>query len=64
MRSSLNLKAARLTLEQQRTITFRFTNISDAVRFKGVLIRDDEWEGCPIEFAEDPCEKATGVHPD
>ena len=41
---------------------FRFASISDAVKFKGSLIRDYEWEGIPVEFAEDPCEKATGFH--
>ncbi|KAJ9605785.1 hypothetical protein H2200_009634 [Cladophialophora chaetospira] len=45
-----------------RTITFRFANITDAVHFRGMLIRSDEWEGCHVEFAEDPCAKATGFH--
>ncbi|EXJ87360.1 hypothetical protein A1O3_04319 [Capronia epimyces CBS 606.96] len=47
-----------------RTILFRFANISDAVKFKGTLIRDYDWEGCRIEFADDPCAKATGIHYD
>ncbi|EXJ83421.1 hypothetical protein A1O1_07044 [Capronia coronata CBS 617.96] len=47
-----------------RTILFRFTNISDAVKFKAELIRDYDWEGCRIDFAEDPCQKATGVRSD
>ncbi|KIW69940.1 hypothetical protein PV04_02252 [Phialophora macrospora] len=45
-----------------RTIIFRFANISHAVKFKGILIRSDDWEGCHVEFAEDPCASATGVH--
>ncbi|KAI1620235.1 hypothetical protein EDD37DRAFT_169570 [Exophiala viscosa] len=48
----------------ERIIHFRFANITDAVRFKGILIRSFEWEGCPVEFAEDPCSRATGVHYD
>ncbi|OAL30889.1 hypothetical protein AYO20_08582 [Fonsecaea nubica] len=47
-----------------RTIIFRFANISHAVQFKGHLIRSDDWYGCHVEFAEDPCEKATGIHYD
>ncbi|KAJ4520449.1 hypothetical protein HRR78_001838 [Exophiala dermatitidis] len=46
----------------KRTILFRFTNISDAVKFKSELMRDYDWEGCLIEFAEDPCAKATDIH--
>ncbi|KAL2401518.1 hypothetical protein ABEF93_006774 [Exophiala dermatitidis] len=46
----------------KRNILFRFTNISDAVKFKSELMRDYDWEGCLIEFAEDPCAKATGIH--
>ncbi|KIW88373.1 uncharacterized protein Z519_10942 [Cladophialophora bantiana CBS 173.52] len=49
---------------ETRTIVFRFANISHAVQFKGILIRSDDWEGCRVEFAEDPCEKATGVRND
>ncbi|KIX93263.1 uncharacterized protein Z520_11119 [Fonsecaea multimorphosa CBS 102226] len=47
-----------------RTIVFRFANISHAVQFKSFLIRDDDWYGCHVEFAEDPCEKATGIRND
>ncbi|KAK5275594.1 hypothetical protein LTR40_012793, partial [Exophiala xenobiotica] len=43
----------------ERTIHFRFANIPDAVRFKGILIRSFDWEGCSVDFAEDPCSKAT-----
>jgi hypothetical protein len=42
---------------QARTIDFRFTNIADAVAFRGLLTRDHEWEDCTITFAEDPCAK-------
>ncbi|KAK7897650.1 hypothetical protein LTR67_004280 [Exophiala xenobiotica] len=48
----------------ERTIHFRFANIPDAVRFKGILIRSFNWEGCSVDFAEDPCSKATGIHYD
>ncbi|OAP64147.1 hypothetical protein AYL99_00119 [Fonsecaea erecta] len=47
-----------------RTILFRFANITHAVHFKGYLIRNDDWYGCHVEFAEDPCEKAAGIHND
>lgn len=40
---------------QGRTIEFRFTNIADAVAFRGSLIRDADWEDCNIQFGEDPC---------
>jgi hypothetical protein len=41
---------------------FRFTSIGDAVSFKGMLVRDEDWEGCNIQFMDDPCEAAVGVH--
>lgn len=47
---------------QIRTIIFRFTNIADAVAFRGQLLRDQEWEMCNIQFMDDPAEKATGIH--
>lgn len=43
---------------QGRTIEFRFTNIADAVAFRGSLIRDAEWEDCNIQFGVDPCTRA------
>ena len=52
----------RLTYSQIRTIIFRFTNIADAVQFKGQLIRDIDWELCNIQFMDDPCANATGIH--
>ena len=52
----------RLTSCQVRTIVFRFTNIPDAVQFRGQLMRDYDWEMCNIQFVDDPCAKATGVH--
>jgi hypothetical protein len=47
---------------QVRTIVFRFTSINDAVTFKAMLTRDEDWEACNVQFAVDPCEKASGVH--
>jgi len=47
---------------QIRTIVFRFTSISEAVTFKAMLTRDEDWEACNVQFAADPCEKAGGVH--
>jgi hypothetical protein len=26
-----------------------------------MLVRQEDWEGCNIQFMDDPCEKATGV---
>ncbi|KAI9832665.1 MAG: hypothetical protein M1819_004250 [Sarea resinae] len=45
-----------------RKVTFRFCSIQDAVRFKGILARDEDWEPCNIHFSSDPCAKATAVH--
>ncbi|KAK4693433.1 hypothetical protein P7C71_g3963, partial [Lecanoromycetidae sp. Uapishka_2] len=36
--------------------------IDHAVVFKAWLARDEEFDHCNINFAADPCEKATGVH--
>jgi hypothetical protein len=47
---------------QIRTIVFRFTSISEAVTFKAMLTRDEDWEACNVQFAADPCERANGVH--
>lgn len=47
---------------QVRTIIFRFTNIADAVTFRGQILRDEDWEMCNIQFMDDPVETATGVH--
>ena len=49
-------------LAQVRTLTFRFTNIHDAVMFKSTLHKSNEWAGSNIQFAQDPCEKANGIH--
>lgn len=51
-----------LPCSQIRTIIFRFTNIADAVNFRGQLLRAEDWEMCNIQFMDDPVEKATGVH--
>ncbi|ERF71606.1 hypothetical protein EPUS_00595 [Endocarpon pusillum Z07020] len=48
--------------DKVRTIIFRFTNIADAVTFRGQLLRDEDWEMCNIQFMDDPVQKATGVH--
>lgn len=45
-----------------RTVVFRFTSVSDAVAFRGGLLRGVDWEGVRVEFDKDPCELATGVH--
>lgn len=40
---------------QARNIEFRFTNVADAVTFRGHLIHDVDWEDCSIRFGADPC---------
>ncbi|PGH26897.1 hypothetical protein AJ80_01480 [Polytolypa hystricis UAMH7299] len=37
-----------------RTVTFRFCSIDDAVRFRGVILRHEDWEQCNIQYATDP----------
>ncbi|KAL8738564.1 MAG: hypothetical protein Q9181_000671 [Wetmoreana brouardii] len=45
-----------------RSVTFRFCDIVDAVKFKQTLSRAEEWEECNVHFAPDPCAEATGIH--
>ncbi|KAL8763367.1 MAG: hypothetical protein Q9184_000838 [Pyrenodesmia sp. 2 TL-2023] len=45
-----------------RSVTFRFCDIADAVKFKQTLSRAEDWEECNIHFAPDPCADATGIH--
>ncbi|KAI4116076.1 MAG: hypothetical protein LQ345_003447 [Seirophora villosa] len=45
-----------------RSVTFRFCDIADAVRFKQTLSRAEDWEECNIHFAPDPCADASGIH--
>ncbi|KAL8914513.1 MAG: hypothetical protein Q9171_000866 [Xanthocarpia ochracea] len=45
-----------------RSVNFRFCDISDAVKFKQMLSRSEDWEECNIHFAPDPCAAATGIH--
>lgn len=33
---------------------FRFCTVQDAVNFKGMLTRDEEWEHCNVHHALDP----------
>ncbi|GAT24097.1 similar to An02g14160 [Aspergillus luchuensis] len=37
-----------------RNVVFRFCSIEDAVRFRGILVRDPEWEHCNVQYATDP----------
>lgn len=48
--------------DEVRTVIFRFGNIADAVAFRGVLLRDEEWVEASVDFTKDPCEEAKGVH--
>ncbi|CAI6334361.1 unnamed protein product [Periconia digitata] len=43
-------------------IEFRFGNIYDAMSFKRVLMSDEDWETCNIQYGQDPCDAATGPH--
>ncbi|PIG85193.1 hypothetical protein AARAC_007358 [Aspergillus arachidicola] len=47
---------------EARNVVFRFCSIDDAVRFRAVLVRNESWEQCNIQYAADPCELATGYH--
>ncbi|BAE57177.1 hypothetical protein BDV35DRAFT_379997 [Aspergillus flavus] len=47
---------------EARNVIFRFCSIDDAVRFRAVLVRNESWEQCNIQYAADPCELATGYH--
>ncbi|KAF7593989.1 hypothetical protein BBP40_010386 [Aspergillus hancockii] len=47
-----------------RNVIFRFCAIDDAVRFRSMLVRNEQWEHCNIQYAADPCELATGFHTD
>ncbi|KAJ9307194.1 hypothetical protein DTO280E4_9005 [Paecilomyces variotii] len=47
---------------ESRLVIFRFCSIEDAIRFKSALVRDDDWEHCNVQYGEDPCELATGLH--
>ncbi|KAI9760592.1 MAG: cystathionine beta-synthase [Chaenotheca gracillima] len=40
-----------------RRATFRFCSIQDAVRFRGSVERDVDWEQCNVHFCPDPCAK-------
>lgn len=48
----------------RRTVEFRMGAIRDAIELKHELNASQEWEGVTMVFAEDPCEKAKGVHLD
>ncbi|KAK6837079.1 hypothetical protein RU639_000990 [Aspergillus parasiticus] len=47
---------------EARNVIFRFCSIDDAVRFRAVLVRNESWEQCNVQYAADPCELATGYH--
>ena len=44
-----------LTQEDSRFVIWRFCDIADAVAFRGVLARKEEFESCNVSFSEDPC---------
>lgn len=37
-----------------RSVVFRFCKVDDAVQFKAARSRDEEWEHCNIQYADDP----------
>ncbi|GAB1195252.1 hypothetical protein APSETT444_004508 [Aspergillus pseudonomiae] len=39
---------------EARNVIFRFCSIDDAVRFRAVLVRNESWEQCNIQYAADP----------
>lgn len=46
----------------RRYVVWQFCEIKDAVAFRAALLRDEEWEMCNVNFADDPCALAQGVH--
>lgn len=49
-------------VNNMRSVTFRFCEIGDAVKFKQMLSRAEDWEDCNVHYAPDPCADATGIH--
>ncbi|KAI4258386.1 MAG: hypothetical protein LQ352_001235 [Teloschistes flavicans] len=43
-----------VNVNNMRSVTFRFCNIADAVKFKQTVHRAEEWEECNVHFAPDP----------
>ncbi|KAL8723034.1 MAG: hypothetical protein Q9225_000576 [Loekoesia sp. 1 TL-2023] len=41
-------------VNKMRSVTFRFCDIADAVKFKQMLNRAEEWEECNVHYAPDP----------
>ncbi|KAL9006228.1 MAG: hypothetical protein Q9188_001000 [Gyalolechia gomerana] len=41
-------------VNKMRSVTFRFCEIGDAVKFKQTLNRAEEWEDCNVHYASDP----------
>ena len=48
------LPSANTSIRQMRSVTFRFCDIADAVKFKQTLNRAEEWEECNVHYAPDP----------
>lgn len=44
-----------VTPNGSRFVVWRFCDINDAVAFRGVLARDEDFESCNVSFPEDPC---------
>lgn len=47
---------------RSRFVVWRFCDIADAISFRGVLARMEEFESCNVQFSDDPC--ALRVAPD
>ncbi|MCJ1307465.1 hypothetical protein MMC25_001111 [Agyrium rufum] len=45
-----------------RLVVWRFCRIEHAVSFKAELSHDEDWEPVNMQFIEDPCATATGIH--
>ncbi|KAL8841457.1 MAG: hypothetical protein Q9170_000920 [Blastenia crenularia] len=43
-----------LNVSDMRSVTFRFCDIADAVKFKQTLNRHEDWEECNVHYAPDP----------
>lgn len=51
-----------VTPNGSRFVVWRFCDVTDAVAFRGILARKEEFESCNVHFSEDPC--ALRVAPD
>jgi hypothetical protein len=54
VRSQLVTVSSWILTTQARNVIFRFCTIEDAVRFRAMLVRNEEWEQCNVQYTTDP----------